>query len=140
VAKIKTTRVKIRAEAVCGITDITPLVREKISEIGFSEGNVTIFIGGSTGGVTTIEYEPGLGKDLPELFEKLIPSGKSYYHDKTWGDGNGFSHLRSALLGPSLTVPFENGKLLLGTWQQIVVINFDNKPRTRDIIVQIIGV
>jgi len=86
-----------------------------------------------------IEYEPGLLQDLPELLERLIPSDIAYQHDKTWGDGNGFSHLRSALIGPSLTVPFDERKLLLGTWQQIIAVNFDNRPRTREIILQIIG-
>ena len=129
----------IKSDPICGLSDITAAVAGKISELGFKHGNVTIFIAGSTGGVTTMEYEPGLIQDLPGLFEKLIPSSKSYHHDQTWGDGNGFSHLRAALLGASLTIPFENGKLLLGTWQQIVVVNFDNRSRNREIILQFIG-
>jgi len=137
--RILTERIKVNSAENCGITNITGLVSDKISKLGFISGNVTIFMGGSTGGVTTIEYEPGLLQDLPELLERLIPSDIAYQHDKTWGDGNGFSHLRSALIGPSLTVPFDERKLLLGTWQQIIAVNFDNRPRTREIILQIIG-
>ncbi|MCP4631967.1 MAG: YjbQ family protein [candidate division Zixibacteria bacterium] len=122
------------------MVDVTPQVNEMLSDLGLSEGNVTVFVGGATGGVTTIEYEPGLLQDLPEFFEKLIPSDREYHHDRTWGDGNGFSHLRSALLGPSVVVPFEKGHLLLGTWQQIIVINFDNRARSREVILQFIGV
>lgn len=137
--KLITERIRIPAESHCGIVDITGEVASGLSETGLTDGNVLIFVKGSTGGVTTVEYEPGLLKDLPEFFEKIIPSVVSYQHDKTWGDGNGFSHLRASLLGPSMTVPFENGKLLLGTWQQIIIINFDNKSRTREIILQFTG-
>ena len=138
--RIITERIRIITEAKCGIADITGDVVSKILELGLKDGNVTVFVGGATGGVTTIEHEPGLLQDFPEFFEKLVPSDRPYHHDKTWGDGNGFSHLRSALLGSSLTVPFENGKLLLGTWQQIVVVNFDNRSRTREVVLQFIGV
>ncbi|MBD3169080.1 MAG: YjbQ family protein [candidate division Zixibacteria bacterium] len=137
--KLITERVRVSAESHCGIVDITGDVASVLSETGLTDGNVLIFVKGSTGGVTTVEYEPGLLKDLPEFFEKIIPSDVSYQHDKTWGDGNGFSHLRASLLGPSINVPFENGKLLLGTWQQIIIINFDNKSRTREIILQFMG-
>ena len=89
--------------------------------------------------MTTIEFEPGLVRDLPEAFEKLAPMGKSYHHDAAWGDGNGFSHVRAALVGPSLAVPFSNGSLTLGTWQQIVLLDFDNKARRRRVVVQIMG-
>ncbi len=136
---IVTERIKTRSEDSCGISDVTRLVVDKLSKTGMKHGNVTIFVEGATGGVTTLEHEPGLLKDLPELFEKLIPSGKDYHHDKTWGDGNGFSHLRSALIGPSMTIPFVDGTLILGTWQQIVVLNFDNRPRSRQVILQFIG-
>lgn len=121
------------------IIDITKDVQQIISESKMREGNALVFVMGSTAGVTTIEYEPGLIKDLPKLFEKIIPSGKRYYHDDTWGDGNGHSHLRSSLLGPSLQVPFTNGHLMLGTWQQIVYVDFDNRPRQRRTVVQLIG-
>jgi secondary thiamine-phosphate synthase enzyme len=121
------------------IIDITRQVDQKISSNNFVEGNVLIFAGGSTAGITTIEYEPGLLRDYPLFMEKIIPSGDSYLHDQTWHDGNGHSHVRAALQGASLTVPFSNGNLLLGTWQQIVLIDFDNRARKRNIIVQITG-
>jgi len=100
---------------------------------------VTVFVAGSTGGVTTIEYEPGLEEDFSRLLEKIAPSNLPYNHDKRWGDGNGFSHVRASLLGPSLTVPFADGRLSLGTWQQIVFVDFDNRPRVRTIVLQFLG-
>jgi len=121
------------------IIDITPDVREKIRQSNLRQGSVLLFVPGSTGALTTIEYEPGLLQDLPEFFERIIPSTQSYLHDRTWGDGNGYSHLRASLVGPSLNVPFYQGELALGTWQQIIFIDFDNRPRHRKIIVQIIG-
>lgn len=102
-------------------------------------GNITVFVVGSTAGITTFEYEPGLIKDMEEMYERLAPSNKHYHHDDTWGDANGFSHIRATLTGPTVTIPFENGKLLLGTWQQVVLAEFDNRPRKREIVVQIIG-
>ena len=98
-----------------------------------------MFVTGSTAGVTTIEFEPGLLEDLPAAFERLAPQGLRYRHDETWHDGNGHSHVRASLLGPSLLVPFEDGRLLLGTWQQIVLVDFDNRPRRREIVVQLQG-
>jgi secondary thiamine-phosphate synthase enzyme len=121
------------------IIDITNNVQDKINSSGFTEGNVLVFVGGSTAGITTIEYEPGLRKDYPNFFEKIIPSNINYQHDQTWHDGNGHSHVRASLQGASLTVPFSNGDLLLGTWQQIILVDFDNRSRKRNIIVQIIG-
>jgi len=121
------------------IRDITHQVQKIISSNGFTEGNVLVFVAGSTAGITTIEFEPGLRKDYPAFFEKLIPSDVSYHHDQTWHDGNGHSHLRASLQGASLTVPFAKGSLLLGTWQQIILVDFDNRPRRRNIIVQITG-
>jgi secondary thiamine-phosphate synthase enzyme len=121
------------------IQDITADVADIVGESGLSDGIVTLFVTGSTGGVTTIEFEPGLVKDIPEALDRIAPMGKTYHHDAAWGDGNGFSHVRAALLGPSLTVPFSGGSLLLGTWQQIVLIDFDNKARTRKIAVQVLG-
>ncbi|MDD8031065.1 MAG: secondary thiamine-phosphate synthase enzyme YjbQ [Acidobacteriota bacterium] len=121
------------------IRDLTSDVQEKLLSSGLNDGQVTVFVQGSTAAVTTIEYEPGLAKDLSELLEKLIPSSRSYYHDERWGDANGFSHLRAALLGPSLVVPFEKGKLKLGVWQQIVLIDFDNRSRNRNIALQFFG-
>lgn len=121
------------------IKDITEGIKEKLQATGLKDGQVTVFVQGSTAGVTTIEYEPGLVKDLSELLEKLVPSSRSYYHDERWGDANGFSHLRAALVGPSLVVPFAEKKLRLGVWQQIVLIDFDNRARTRNIFLQFIG-
>ena len=94
---------------------------------------------GSTAALTTVEYEPGLIKDLKELAEKIVPSNRRYHHDDRWGDDNGFSHLRASLFGPSLAIPIEQGQLSLGTWQQIVLLDFDNRPRTREITVQFMG-
>lgn len=122
------------------IIDITPKVQEAVNKGGFVEGNVLVFAPGATAGITTIEYEPGLLKDYPECMEKLIPSGKNYHHDMTWHDGNGFSHLRASLQGASFQVPFKDGRLLLGTWQQIILIDFDNRSREREIITQISGI
>lgn len=122
------------------IHDLTEDVRALVEESGLDSGIVTVFVPGSTGGVTTVEFEPGLKRDLPEALEKIAPSeGKEYYHDAAWGDGNGFSHVRAAFIGPSLTVPFKDGRLLLGTWQQIVLLDFDNKPRQRKLVVQVMG-
>ena len=123
----------------CDIVDITDEVQSLIKKNNFDEGNVLIFAGGSTAGVTTIEYEPGLLKDYPNFFEKIIPSNLNYEHDNTWHDGNGHSHVRAAIQGASLTVPFSNGRLMLGTWQQIVFVDFDNRSRKREIIVQLLG-
>ena len=131
--------IKLETEGICDINDITSKVEESIKKSGITNGLVNIFCPGSTGGITTIEYEPGLQKDLPELMEKIIPSNRSYEHDKTWGDGNGFSHLRSALIGPSLTAPVVSGKLRHGTWQQIVFLDFDNRSRTRELIITVMG-
>jgi secondary thiamine-phosphate synthase enzyme len=121
------------------IIDITSRIAEIARSSGILSGIVTLFVPGSTGALTTIEYEPGLIKDLPALFEKLVPSNIPYNHDLTWHDGNGFSHLRAAMIGPDLTIPFINGELQLGTWQQAVFLEFDNRKRNRKIILQVIG-
>lgn len=121
------------------IIDITGNVQNIINQSEINNGNVLIFVPGSTGAISTVEYEPGLVKDIPELMEKIIPEKKNYYHNETWHDGNGHSHLRATLVGPSLTVPFENNRLVLGTWQQIIFLEFDNKPHHRKIVVQIMG-
>ncbi len=137
--KIITGSVDISTRGNTDIIDITPQVEELLSKTGLKQGNLLVFVSGSTAGVTTIEYEPGLLKDLPEAFEKLAPTGPTYHHDSTWGDGNGYAHVRAALLGPSFIAPFKNGRILLGTWQQIVVIDFDNRPRSRSVVVQMMG-
>ena len=136
---IITTQINISTKGFNDIINITPDIESHLRKSRLSQGQVTAFIGGSTGGITTIEYEPGLIQDLPEALEKIAPMKKSYHHDRTWGDGNGYAHIRSALVGTSLTVPFAEGKLLLGTWQQVVFIDFDNRPRSRKIILQFMG-
>jgi secondary thiamine-phosphate synthase enzyme len=119
--------------------DVTDIVAGVVAESGADSGTVTVFVVGSTAGVTTIEFEPGAIEDLNGSFELLAPRNGEYRHHLRWGDDNGSSHVRAALLGPSLVVPFQNGKLLLGTWQQIILLEFDTRPRRRELIVQIAG-
>ncbi len=121
------------------VHDITSQVAQGINNSEMRSGLATVFVPGSTGAITTIEYEDGLVKDLQTMFERVMSKKLAYAHDARWGDGNGFSHVRAALLGPSLSVPFSDNKLLLGTWQQIVFVDFDNRPRRREIIAQLIG-
>ncbi len=121
------------------IVDITSRIQDNITDSKIKDGYVLVFVPGATGGITTIEYEPGLLQDLPEMFEKIAPMNKSYFHDKTWHDGNGYAHLRSALIGPDITIPIQDNKMVLGTWQQIVFIDFDNRPRQRYLHIQICG-
>ncbi len=137
--RIVTEYIELSTKGHTDIQDLTPQVREAVRRSGLNAGQLTVFVSGSTAGVTTIEYEPGLLKDLPEAFEKIAPTGVTYHHDATWGDGNGYAHVRAALLGASLTVPFQAGQPLLGTWQQIVLIDFDNRSRRRKLVVQMIG-
>ena len=137
--KIHTTKIVEKTEGYCDIIDITPKVDELVQKEKIKKGLATVFVSGSTAALTTIEFEPGLVKDLREFVEKLIPSNRRYHHDDRWGDDNGFSHLRSSLLGPSLQIPIGGGRLLLGTWQQIVLLDFDNRPRSREIVVQLMG-
>jgi len=137
--RILTESIEIDTKGCTDIVDVTSQVREVVEKSGLEQGQITVFVSGSTAGVTTIEYEPGLLKDIPEALDKVAPVGKTYHHDATWGDGNGYSHVRAALVGASFTVPFENGQMLLGTWQQIVVLDFDNRPRHRKIVVQLMG-
>lgn len=136
---VSTQSITVQTKGHTDIVDITVHVADALEKSGLENGIVTVFVPGSTAGVTTIEYEPGLLKDLPEAFEKFAPTGIEYHHDATWGDGNGSAHVRSALLGPSCTVPFSGGQMILGTWQQIILIDFDNRQRRRELIVQIIG-
>lgn len=121
------------------IIDLTQQVKEKVRRADFKEGLVTLFAIGSTGALTTIEHESGLLKDLTSLVEKLVPQKGSYVHNATWGDDNGHSHLRASLFGPSLSIPIVGGDLVLGTWQQIVFIDFDVRPREREVMVQLVG-
>ncbi len=121
------------------IVDITDDIQEIVNKSNLTQGIACIFIAGSTGTITTIEYEPGLMKDLPRALEKIAPKNIHYDHHETWHDDNGRSHVRASLMGPGLTVPIRNGKAVHGTWQQIVFVELDTRPRTRNILVQIIG-
>ena len=136
---VVTKEVEIETKGFNDIHNITSLVQDFIKELPFSEGSVIIFVPGSTGGVTTIEFESGVIADLKDAFERLIPQTIEYRHNLRWGDGNGFSHVRSAICKTSLTVPFMDNKPLTGTWQQIVVIDFDNRKRHRRLIFQASG-
>jgi secondary thiamine-phosphate synthase enzyme len=137
--QIKTLSFGIDTNGRTDIIDITSRVQSILNESQFKEGNALLFIPGSTAGITTIEYEAGLLKDYPEFMEKIIPSDRVYNHDEAWQDGNGHSHIRAALQGGSITIPFIDGKLMLGTWQQVILIDFDNRARKRKVIVQLIG-
>lgn len=134
-----TQRFSLQTKGNTEVVDITEKVNRAVLESGARAGTATVFVTGSTAGVTTVEYEPGLVADLKRMFDQVVPSDIPYNHDARWGDGNGYSHVRASLLGPSLAVPFNEGKLLLGTWQQIVLIDFDVRPRSRQIVVQVAG-
>lgn len=135
---VRTTRVETSSRGNADVIDLTGQLQRVIREQGLDEGQALVFVVGSTAALSTIEYEPGLVKDVPEILDKLIPAG-SYHHDQTWHDGNGHSHLRSTLMGPDLTVPVADGRPLLGTWQQVVLIDMDNRPRTREVVLQLTG-
>jgi secondary thiamine-phosphate synthase enzyme len=134
-----TKKISLQTKGNGDIIDITPEVAQEVTASDISSGTVTVFIAGSTAGVTTVEYEPGLVADLQNLWERIVPQNIPYQHDRRWGDGNGHSHVRASLLGASLVVPFHHKKLMLGTWQQIVVADFDNRARSRQVILQIMG-
>lgn len=136
---IVTKEIVIETEGFSDVHDLTPLVNGFVSNLPFSEGSVVIFVPGSTAGITTIEFESGVIDDLKNAFERLIPHTIEYKHNLRWGDGNGFSHVRSAICKASLTVPFTNNKTITGTWQQIILIDFDNRRRNRRVIFQGIG-
>jgi secondary thiamine-phosphate synthase enzyme len=136
---IKTARIEKKTKGFADVIDITKDVEGLILESNVEEGIATVFIPGSTAAVSTAEYEPGLKRDIPEFVERILPQDAHYHHNETWHDGNGFSHMRATLYGPSLSVPFENKKLMLGTWQQIVLLDFDAMPRKRAVIIQIMG-
>jgi secondary thiamine-phosphate synthase enzyme len=121
------------------ILDITKQVSEAVAETKLQNGIVTVFVTGATGALTTIEYEPGLLMDFPNMLERIAPKNFSYEHEKRWHDGNGHSHVRASLIGPSITVPFIKGKLTLGTWQQIVFVELDARNRVRNLVLQVIG-
>ena len=134
-----TKRINLQTKGECDIIDITPQVEQQVAEVGINNGTVTLFVSGSTAGISTIEFESGLLSDFQGMWERNIPKNISYNHDRRWGDGNGYSHVRASLLGASLVVPFNDKRLTLGTWQQIVLVDFDNRPRSRQIILQIMG-
>jgi secondary thiamine-phosphate synthase enzyme len=136
---VKTGTISLDTEGRDEIINITGEVQKLVRESGIHDGIALIFVPGATGAVSTTEYEPGLIRDIPEAMEAIIPQEKNYHHDETWHDGNGHSHLRATLIGPSLTVPVSQGSPVLGTWQQIIFLEFDNKPHLRKIIVQIVG-
>jgi secondary thiamine-phosphate synthase enzyme len=136
---VVTEKISLQSQGNCDIIDITPEVQQRLSETDISDGTVTLFISGSTAGITTIEFEPGLISDFKKMWQRNIPQDIPYEHDRAWGDGNGHSHVRASLLGASLVIPFSDRRLTLGTWQQIVVVDFDNRARSRQIVVQIMG-
>lgn len=136
---VVTSKITIQTKGNSDTIDITSQIQKEININNINSGTVTVFVSGSTAGLTTIEYEPGVVSDFAEMFERIIPKGMKYGHDRAWGDGNGHSHVRASLLGPSLVVPFTDKRLILGTWQQIILVDFDNRSRSRQVILQIMG-
>ncbi|MFQ5511921.1 MAG: secondary thiamine-phosphate synthase enzyme YjbQ [Candidatus Krumholzibacteriia bacterium] len=136
---VKTFDLEIESKGYCHLEDITSRVQECLDRSGLADGIACVAVTGSTAAISTVEYEPGLLDDIPEFFEALFPSNRAYHHDNTWHDGNGFAHMRSFLLKTSHTIPFAGSKLMLGTWQQVVLADFDNRPRRRRVVVQLVG-
>ena len=136
---VKTININLNTKGNADILDITEHVSRAVADSGLSDGVITVFSPSATSGLTTIEYESGCISDLRRLFDEIIDPGRHYAHNARWGDGNGHSHIRAALLGASFSVPFVNGRLTLGTWQQIIFVDFDNRPRRRELVVQMIG-
>ncbi len=136
---VVTDKISLGTHGKTEIVDITEEVASKLARSKMTSGTVTVFLAGSTAGLTTIEYEPGLVVDFQALWKRLAPDDIPYAHNERWGDGNGYAHIRASLLGPSLTIPFAEGRLMLGTWQQIVLVDFDNRARQRQIMLQFIG-
>jgi len=136
---VVTKQISLQTKGECDIIDITPQVEQQVDEAGINNGVVTVFITGSTAGISTIEFESGLLSDFQDMWQRNVPKNIPYNHDRRWGDNNGYSHVRASLLGASLVVPFNDKKLTLGTWQQIVLVDFDNRPRSRQVILQIMG-
>ena len=136
---VKTVALNFQTGGDAQMINITPHTAQAVADSELGAGIVTLFVPGSTAALTTIEYESGALADFKRLFDELAPSDRHYQHNARWQDGNGHSHIRASLLGPSLTVPFTDGRLLLGTWQQIIFVDFDNRPRQRTVIVQIMG-
>ena len=136
---IVTKNIQIKSRGEDDVIDITEPTSKAIKESNLKNGIVTVFVSGSTAAITTIEYEPGLRNDFPKMLNRIIPRDIEYEHDKTWNDGNGHSHVRASLVGPSLTIPFKDRTLMLGTWQQVVLLEMDTRQRERQVILQIIG-
>ena len=136
---IKTTSFSLSTNGNTDMRDITDQITNAVSKSGLTAGTVTVFCPSSTSALTTIEYESGALSDLRRLFDEIIPINREYAHNERWHDGNGHSHVRAALLGPSMTIPFVDRQLTLGTWQQIIYVDFDNRPRHRELVVQLIG-
>ena len=136
---IKTGSISLNTRGNTDVHDITRQLAQLVVESGLHSGTVTVFCSSSTSGLTTVEFEPGAVADLKRMFEELVPSNRDYAHNETWDDGNGHSHMRSSLLGPSLTIPFVEKTLTLGTWQQVIYVDFDIRPRHRELVVQIMG-
>ena len=136
---IYTGEINLKTKADGEIIDITAKVQKLLMDSGITGGIVTVFVEHSTCGISTVEYEPGLIEDLGKLWERIAPKNVPYAHDAHWGDGNGYAHVRASLLGASLTIPFAGKQLALGTWQQIILVDFDNRPRSRTVVVQIVG-
>lgn len=137
--RVITQSLQVATEGGGQMLDLTPDISRLLSNTDMLDGQVTVFVPGSTASVTTIEFEPGLQRDFPDALERFAPRDSEYQHDKTWHDGNGHSHVRASMIGPSLTVPFHKGRLMLGTWQQVVVVDWDNRARRREIVFQFIG-
>ncbi len=136
---VETKEISLQSRGDCDIIDITSQVANAVTESKINNGIVTLFVSGSTAGITTIEYEPNLLSDFKSMWKRAVPENIPYEHNKTWGEGNGHSHVRASVLGASLVIPFVNKRLTLGTWQQIVFVDFDNRPRRREIVVQVLG-
>ncbi len=136
---VTTNEVSIQTKGDGDVLDLTGRVIEGIEGSGVTSGTAVVAVVGSTAGITTMEYEPGLVADIRKAFDRIAPSGVAYEHDARWGDGNGHSHVRASVLGPSITVPIVSGRLALGTWQQVVLIDFDTRPRMRKIVIQVVG-
>ena len=137
--KVHTSTIQVKTSGESDIIDITDRVREKTISAQIINGSLLLFISGSTAALTTIEAESGVVNDLRKAIERIAPETIPYEHDRRWGDGNGYAHVRSALIGPSLTIPIVKKEMLLGTWQQIVLLDFDNRPRNREVVIQIMG-
>lgn len=136
---VVTKSITFKTRGNCDIIDITSEVANEVVQAGVNNGTVTLFISGSTAGVTTIEYEPGVLSDFRDMWDRVVPQNMTYEHNRAWGDGNGHSHVRASTLGASLTIPFVNKRLTLGTWQQIVFIDFDVHSRSREMVLQLMG-